>query len=170
MKTLIVALTLVVVAGCQINPCGMSKDRFLENYERFVNEVAEQDLSSDARAWKRYDDRFEQFTDQCYPKFEDKLSRSDKRKFASHSVRYAYHRYGRSFFHDLEHDEKLKEEMRELGENLGKYAEQLGEEFSDAINEFVQEIDREALQDAVDKARDFFENLEINIDYKKDKQ
>ncbi|MDX1407139.1 MAG: DUF6565 domain-containing protein [Saprospiraceae bacterium] len=167
-KSLLLSLSVVAFAACQSNPCGLSKNKFLDNYEKFVDDVADLELSSDAKAWKKYDDRFEQFTDECYPRFEDKLSNREKRAFAGHTVEYMVNRYGVSFFRGLENDEELEEDLREIGESIGRYAEKMGDEFSKAINDLVNEIDREALEEAVDKARDFFENLDINIDYNKD--
>ena len=161
-----IATAALLIMSCQINPCGLSKDKFLDNYEDFIDEVTDLDLEYKAKAWDRYDDKFEQFTDHCYPKFEDDLNSRQERQFASNTVRFLFARHGKSFFKELESNERLNEELEEIRDQIEKYAEKYGEAISSAVEEFVDQIDRETLNEAFKQVGDFFDNLEIQINTK----
>lgn len=164
MKQLLLFSLVVLISSCgQLNPCGVSTKSFINNYESFVDEVAEKDLGTKAESWKAYDQRFEKFVDECYPNYEDKLSRSEKSSFASATVKYLYHRYAGSLVNDLEDNETLEQELEELGKTIGSYAEKFGADVSDAMNDLAQQLDREKLDKMLEDVSRFFENLDISI-------
>lgn len=165
MRQILLLTILALAVGCQqMNPCGFSSNAFLDNYEDFVDDVAEKDLGTKAKAWEPHDQRFEKFVDECYPNYENDLTRSEQSRFAATTVKYLYHRYAGSFVNDLEDNETLERELEELGKTIGTYAEKFGAEVSVAMDELVRELDREKLNKMFEDIGKFFEDLDITID------
>lgn len=114
---LTLAVSLVVLAGCQNGDCGYSKSRFLKKYDALVGKVSKADRKISDSAWERDDKVFEQLAMDCYGQYETEMSLSEKRDFWMNALSYLYYRYGIALIRELADPETQKEIIRFVREN-----------------------------------------------------
>ena len=163
MKQTILALLAVISLGsCQITTCGVNKEQFLDNYERFVASVNDRDLSYRSEDWKALDEKYKKFTKECYPEYRDQMTQDEKERYYGASIKYYAYKYGKSF-------KKLSENEGEALVNaLENELDDAFDGFGDKIDAFAkrleESIDEDKIQDAADRFSDFMERLADDID------
>jgi len=127
---------LAILASCSQGPaCGNSKEAFLKDYYRLVDEAAAAKLPVSDSRWEKYDERFRAYVEECYDLYEPELRPKERRLFWAKSMKYYAERYGGGV---------LKELGEKKGEAAGKVKEEVEKIWMDA---------GEALNEATGKAR-----------------
>jgi len=154
-----------------VGDCANDKEAFLENYNDFMDEVDDLDLSSSDEEWKEYDARFKKMTEECYEIYEEDMSVREIRKFWGKTVSFYVDRYGKGFAEELADDNSdlnisikknfadakidLKEaledadininingeELEEMLEELGGDIEKMGEKWGKKLEEIFEKKD-----------------------------
>ncbi|MCB0704794.1 MAG: hypothetical protein KDC34_05765 [Saprospiraceae bacterium] len=131
----------IAVSSCSVNQCGGNKDRFLSNFNELVNEITDANLPYSDKNWDKYDKRFRVLVEDCYPEYEDDLSRRERRKFWGQFVKYYYKRYGAGVAREMlgkgstklegiqiQLDDLPLDELNDLFESIGNDVEDWGKE------------------------------------------
>ena len=174
---------LLVFCNCSLleSPCGKNKDEFLYNFHKFVKDVKSSDLAYDDQNWEDYDIRFKKFTKECYPEYEEELTRVDKEEYFENTMSYYVTKYGEGLAKQFEEDgevvfDQIREEIedwwdtegRELELKLEEWADTEGKELAKKLEEsfkrFEESINEEKLEEALQKLSEFLDGIEISID------
>lgn len=139
------ALIAIFASACTIDPC-MTKGQFINGYETFTEKVSENHEDYSKKTWEEKDEQMDQFVDQCYQKFEEKLSDEEKKDFWVKYFKYKYDRHGRSVLKAIEAD--MREFEIEIDEQI--------EDLFDNPEEDLKDIFREVYGDDIEKALDDF--------------
>ena len=94
LATAAVLTAALLLTGCQGDPCGNSKETYLQNFETLMTEVKDRDLPLNDPAWDRYDERFRALVEECYDQHEAELSGGEKRRFWLRALGYYRTRFG----------------------------------------------------------------------------
>lgn len=70
-----------------------TKESYLEKYEAFMDKVAEERDTYSDDDWKDADEKYEQFNEEWYDKFESELSWKEKLTLTKYSTQYNFYRY-----------------------------------------------------------------------------
>ena len=157
MKILIVMMSALMFASCATDQCGPTKEKFLENYERFVDKVESKDLAPDTEAWENLDQKFDKYLTECYTEFENDLTNSERIDFATNTVRYYYTKYGKGLSEQLGSDPE--EFARKMAENLEDFLHGHEDDIEALVEEFTSQMDREEMERLIEKGADIFESL-----------
>lgn len=123
---------MVFMQSCTIDPCGSAPADLIENMEDLVKEASTVDYQPDADEWKRYDDRFKVFYEECYEMWRPEMTIGQKSEFAGLVTRYVANRFGRSFFRSIfGGNQDRQNETEEFLDNLGKGLEDFLEQNTD---------------------------------------
>ena len=91
---------LVLAAGfsvnCDVDPCGATPESFAARAQDFFAQVEAADHDASAPEWDRYDERFRELVEACYPRHEEALTREQDRAFWAGVTDYYVKRYGRA--------------------------------------------------------------------------
>ena len=139
----IIAATLVmlIVSSCLIPA---SKDRYLTNFERFVNNVEKNSNDFKRRDWRWADKRYRLYSDNWYDKFREELSLKEQLQIAGMKIRYQALKEGSKMQRIV--DEKLAEDLEKLGEDMGKYFDENLKRDMDRLTKGAQEIGDSAVK------------------------
>jgi len=151
-----------MLASCAMDQCGPTKEKFLENYKKFVDKVESKDLGSDKDAWQNLDQKLDKYITECYTEFEDKLTNSERIEFASNTVRYYYNKYGKGISEQLGSDPEAF--ARQMSENLESFLHGHEDEIKALIDDFAHRLDREKLDELVEKGSEFLQLLNENLE------
>lgn len=93
---LCLAAVLLFSDGCDLlmNPCGATKEEFLENYETFIKTISEANLKRNAPEWTAHDAKFEKLIKECYKEHEEEIGTVQKIEFWSNAGKYYMYRHG----------------------------------------------------------------------------
>lgn len=131
---------LLTMTSCKEVACGGSASNFQNQFENFLEKVDELEYDTDDKRWKVFDERMRLFIDECYPLYEEELSKSDKSEFWIGTLAYYSNRYGDEIADAFaSHGELIAEEVVENLENV--FAE-TGKKLEDFLNENEGEIER----------------------------
>ena len=117
---------LALLAGCTQGPgCSDSKDAFLQDYFNLVEEAAAANLPVSDSGWKKYDERFRAYVEECYDLYEPELSGKERRRFWAKSMKYYAERYGGGALQELGDKKekaagKVKEEVEKIWKDAGE--------------------------------------------------
>ncbi len=111
--------------SCSLDPCGASKDIFLERYNAFMVEVKAAELNVSDEGWQAYDEQFKTFVEVCYEGFESEMSGREKRRFWTQAMRYYYNRYGKSLGKELFEKENSSGSLQEIWDDSKGALEEL---------------------------------------------
>ena len=153
------ALTL---ASCAMDQCGPTKEKFLENYEKFVDRVEAKDLASDKEAWQNLDQKLDKYINECYTEFEQDLTNSERIDFASSTVRYYYTKYGKGLSEQLGSDPD--EFARMMTENLEGFLHGHEDEIEAIVDDFVNNLDRQKMEELIEKGSEFIQLLTEDLE------
>lgn len=152
----------LIFASCATDQCGPTKEKFLENYEKFVDWVESKDLTSDKEAWQNLDQKLDKYLTECYTEFENDLTNSERIDFASNTARYYYTKYGKGISEQLGSDPE--EFARKMTESLEGFLHGHEEEIEAFIDDFVNRLDRDELEELIEKGSEFFQLLTEDLE------
>lgn len=90
--------------GSEDTTCGKDSEEFLLNYFALVREVQMAKLSVSDAAWKKYDEQFRAYVEECYQLYEEDLVRGQRRSFWAKAMQYYYYRYGSEMLTELKNE------------------------------------------------------------------
>ena len=139
-------LTFLLFTSCAFNnPCGNDKDQFLYNFHKFINDLEDQDLAYGDDTWQEKDAEFRTYTKECYPKYRDDLTRTDREEYYENTMTYYITKYGEGLAKQYEEDGEII--MEQIGERIEHWAETEGKEIERKIEEWLdtegKDIERE---------------------------
>ena len=137
----------IALSGCLASYC-TNEESFIQNFEKFVDDIETNYEVFDDRDWDRLDRDFKAYADRCYPKYKEELGLNDKLSFIKNSFRYAYYRNDKDDF-DLEIDGlklDLESEVNELTENskdelVNFIREELGPELENIVDDVLKGLE-----------------------------
>ncbi len=92
MKKIIILLGITFIfSNCTFDEC-TSKTLYIVSFENFIEKTENNYEDYTDKDWEKADAKFKKLTSECYDKFEDKLSRRDKKKIVKFGVRYSFYR------------------------------------------------------------------------------
>lgn len=130
--------------------CG-SKDAFIENYAKFTTDLREHAEKLDDQDWKAIDAEFKMYVDECYPKYKEQLSISEKLNFWKGTLSYVVNKNG--------HDGNLNIELNDVNINLTEEFKDLSIESKKELEKFIKDEFGKDLEDAIDQIVDEIHNL-----------
>lgn len=139
----IFTLTLVMLAlsSCLIPA---SKERYLANFERFINNVEKNSPEFKRKDWRWAEKRYRLYSDNWYEKFREEFSLKEQLQIAGLKIRYQALKEGSRKRRIV--DEKLAEDLEKLGEDMGKYFDENLERDVDKLTKGAREIGDSAVK------------------------
>ena len=147
------SVSLLMLQSCSTDPCGSSKDDFLEKFDDLVERVEAIDYDTEHKDWEAYNDEFKHMIEECYKIHEDDMSSREERKFAKKTAVY----YVKTFTGQVNFEEHAAEFGRLLDDNM--------EDFSEGINAAVKkfkldiDLDEAELEEMLSEFGDDIESL-----------
>ncbi|MDX1476633.1 MAG: hypothetical protein R3301_02970 [Saprospiraceae bacterium] len=146
---LFLALPVMVgsLAQCTAIQCGANASQFVEQFDRFIQESLDTDMSITDTRWKIYDERLESYLVDCYDRFREELTYGDKQTVLMQTIRFYYKRYGSHMIQELQNDENptsvvLKKEMAAIWEQPDAIFRQIaGEDWEQMIDDFLTDLE-----------------------------
>lgn len=134
LQLLLIGLTLIAFTACDVlSPCGTSKEEFLKNYNTFVQEIGEKDLSHDASEWETHDREFKKIIEECHKKYKTEMTTTEEAEFWTNALAYYYYRYGANMIAELD------DSSNQLSVIISKNVEQVLENPMVALTKVVGE-------------------------------
>lgn len=141
-------LCFLLVQGCQTDPCGSAPADLIDNMEDLIKEVSKVDYEVKSDQWKKYDDRFKVYYEDCYEGWVADMTFAQKREFAGLVTRYVASRFGRSFFRSIFGNDKRDGEIdQESLDNLSKNLQKFMEENQKWAEELLKDLMKDANSD-----------------------
>ena len=133
MKNRINLLLLFFVLSLCLGCAPANKDKYMKRYRDFIEEVAENHQIYSASQWEKAAEKYRDFSEKLYSKFESQLSAKEKMLVAGYSAKYNYY-YARSQSKDV------KDGIMELidGEDVQQLIDGIKKEGSNAINQLEE--------------------------------
>ena len=133
MKNRINLLFLFCMLSLCLGCAPANKDKYMERYRDFIEEVAENYQTYSTSQWKKAAEKHNEFSGKWYSKFESQLSTKEKVLVAGYSAKYNYY-YARSQSKDV------MDGIIELidGENVQQWIDGIKEEGSNAMNQLEE--------------------------------
>ena len=104
-----------VLNSCSFDP--VSKEAYLGQFDRFVDNVGESYKGYTDAMWEKKDKQFSKFTDEWYVKFKDELNVKEQITVKKLAIKYALYRNGEDLKGGLEEGIKA---LKEIGEEFLK--------------------------------------------------
>lgn len=146
-NVIILSGLVLLLPSCTEVQCGGSKANFQNQFDNFLEKVDELEYDLDSKKWKPFDDRFRLFVEECYPHYEDEMSRAEKSRFWMKTLEFYSDRYGNEMADAFaDHGELISEEVVE---NLEEVLEETGRKLEDFLEKNGDEL--ESLFDQVGK-------------------
>jgi len=126
------ASTMLLWSSCS-NPCGATKEEFLEKYNTLVNRARTSNMDIGDEGWEDYDRDFRQMVQECYDVHEPELNILEKTEFWWDAAMYMKARYGDKLFErggDLW--DMIQEQLNILGES--NILETIGDQYNKITN------------------------------------
>jgi hypothetical protein len=159
-------LAIVLFTACSINPCGPGKKQFLKNFDAFITDIEDQSLAYESEKWEDYDLKFKKFVKECYPEYEEDLTRKEDDQFVANTMKYYYLKYGKGLY------EQYKNNGDELADLIGQNLEEFLEINRDATEKLIknieENIDAEKIEDFLNEVSDFLNDLDIKLEINKE--
>lgn len=127
----------------------------MDSYDRFVEEIKAESADYTEQDWQIKSDRLKTFVDECYPRYKELMSNSEKVNFFVNTIRVSFYQGKIDGSVDLNFDDfetDLSEEFNELAESsqqeiekwikeeLGTTLERVVDEILDGVNKIGNEI------------------------------
>ncbi len=93
MKKIIVLFIGIIFlfSNCTFDEC-TSKTLYIVSFENFIDKVQNNYDDFTEKDWEKADAKFEKLTEECYDKFENKLTERDKKKIVKYGIKYSFYR------------------------------------------------------------------------------
>ena len=106
MKKIIVLFLGVIFlfSNCTFDEC-TSKTLYIVSFENFIDKIQNHYDEYTKEDWEKADKKFEKLTEECYDKFEDKLTDRDKKKIVKYGIKYSFYRIRSEFSISLNVDD-----------------------------------------------------------------
>lgn len=127
--------------------CAVSKEDYLYNYERLVDEVRNHYATYTEKDWLKADKRFNRFNDILNRRFKNKLTPEERIRVFKARVIYDYYRYGGGLLDEINKiTDGIKEDMKDYTDNhlaediefLREQGVKIGDIIKDSIDKFDQ--------------------------------
>ncbi|HEB61991.1 MAG TPA: hypothetical protein ENI82_02460 [Bacteroidetes bacterium] len=105
MKKVIVLFVGIIFlfSNCTFDEC-TSKTLYIVSFENFIDKVENNYDEFTSKDWEKADAKFEKLTEECYDKFENKLTDRDKKKIVKYGIKYSFYRIRSGLSLDLNID------------------------------------------------------------------
>ena len=159
MRNLFVAILFgsLLFTGCSKNACSGSKKDFLRKYNELIETAMTSELDYSDRKWKKYDEQFRTYVEECYDEHEADMSRRERRRFWSKAMSYYYMRYGDGVVEELlDETDRVAQRIRE---NTEDFWEKHGEDLENIFENLGNDLEN-LFEDLEHDLEDWFEDLE----------
>lgn len=120
------------------------KNSFLDGYSKFVADLGDHHKELKKSDWADIEQEFKVFADECYPKFKEDLSLSEKLKFWKNTIQYAAYSGQENEDVNLAFDDVNLDFSSEFGELTTEGKEELErfikEEMGDDIENLIDDV------------------------------
>lgn len=131
------AVLLCVTTSCNVP---MSKDGYVKGFVAFVEEVEANGSNYTLKEWEKADDRFENYTEDYYERFADKLTPADQKTLGRSAAKYAKARAASAL-------KGLSDDIEEGANFMEGYADELGTEVREGMGQMVQPMENDDWDD-----------------------
>lgn len=131
------AVLLCVTTSCNVP---MSKDGYVNGFVAFVEEVEANGSNYTLKEWEKADDRFENYTEDYYERFADKLTPADQKTLGRCAAKYAKARAASAL-------KGLSDDIEEGANFMEGYADELGTEVREGMGQMVQPMENDDWDD-----------------------
>lgn len=166
----IVILTSVLFwTGCTFDVCS-SKRMYVKSYEQFMDKVEKKQDDFTMKDWEEMDQKFERFSDECFNKYEEDLTSSERKQIMRYNFKYMVIRVKSElpFEFSEENEDKVNQFIEDLeidnikiqGEELEKFWKSLDKsQFKEAAEEFGKGFEKleKALEEFGKELKESFE-------------
>lgn len=155
------------ISACQLDPC-RTKNVFIKSHKTFVEKSIEDSKEYSDEEWEEKDEQFERFVEECYEKYEDKLSKEEKKEFWIVSSRYFAHRFSSEWAdHFLDSEELISSFKYIFDEVTNETSTTLNEVFDEDFKNSMEDLKKD-LQEVFDE--DFKNEIReiFDEDFKRD--
>lgn len=143
MKFPAVYLLLLIPFACSIETDCYNKERFIDSYTDFMNDVRIHHEKFDHTDWQKIDEEFDKYTHQCYEKFKPEMTMEEKFEFWKNTVSYVVYKAGSDEDVEIEMDNlKIR-----LSNDLEEFSSKSKEELKMVINEELEPLIEDVLED-----------------------
>ena len=136
MKRISLFAMLGVVLLCLTVACNvpMNKDGYVKGFVSFVEEVETKGANYTLKDWEKADDRFENYTEDYYERFADRLTPADQKTLGRCAARYAKARAASSL-------KGLSDDIEDGVNFMEGYMEQMGENVQNDVDQMMQQME-----------------------------
>ncbi len=179
-KILLLAISVsILFAGCTFNECS-SKKMFLKSFDNFIEDIKENHSDFTKEDWKVRDEKFKKLSEECFKKFEAKLTEEERKEYFKNAVGYTFYRLKFEIPIDLGdiNVDDVSRNLNILGEKAQDFSEFLeklekDKDFQKSLKNFEKGMERfgkgmEHLSKGLQKYMDDLEEIFDNIDDKKE--
>ena len=117
-----------------------SKDGYVKGFVAFVEEVEANGSNYTLKEWEKADDRFENYTEDYYERFADKLTPADQKTLGRCAAKYAKARAASAL-------KGLSDDIEEGANFMEGYADELGTEVREGMGQMVQPMENDDWDD-----------------------
>jgi len=154
--SLITLLSVFILSSCSFDVCS-SKRMYVNSYDQFMKKIEKNQEDYSEKDWEELDAKFERFSEECYEKFEDDLSKKEKNQIMKHNLKYVVVRVKSELPFDLSEDNQQKVDdfldgLELDGDNIKINGKKL--------KEIWEDVDKTKFKEAADEFGKGFEKLE----------
>lgn len=125
------ALLCLTMVSCNIP---MSKDGYVKGFTEFVEDVEANGANYTLKDWEKADDLYENYTEDYYERFADKLTPEDQKALGRCAAKYAKARMASQL-------QGLSDDIEEGANFMQGYAEELDDDMSSVVNQMIEEME-----------------------------
>jgi hypothetical protein len=132
-----------------------SKETYLGQYERFIDNVGKNCKNYNKKDWNYADQRYEKFSSEWYNLYRDEFTTADEIKVVSLAAKYQSYKGG-DLLYDF-YDKVLKKDVRDLKKKIEYYIDNDMDEDLEKLKEGAKEIGDSTLkvvEDIIKEIRD----------------
>jgi len=144
--TLLLIVCSIIFTGCNLSPCGFSKDQFVEKHLDLVNQAKKNKKSWKDTDWESRDGQMKQMVEECYENYEEEMSDKEIAKFWTGTATYYFNRHGKGFLKAIKSSERdiskaLEKGLKSLDDNKeGLLKDWLNDNLGDDIEKTFDEL------------------------------
>ncbi len=138
---------LILFTGCSFDECS-SKKMFLKSFDNFIEDITENHSDFTKEDWKVKDEKFKKFSEECYKKFESKLTDEERQQYFNNALQYTIYRLKFEIPIDLSQldIDNISQSLNILGDkaqDFSKFLEKLenDEDFKKSLKNFEKALE-----------------------------